>query len=433
MRKQRYVALVMILLMVLGAGSLFAGAQREAADDRAEIRFTWWGDTARHEKYNAIADLFEEQNPDVTIVREFGGWGDYWDRLATQTAGGNAPDVQGQHLRQVSDYARRGALLPLDEYVEQGIIDLSNFPDPIREAGRLEGQTLMVAQGYTVIGTFYNRAIFDELGVEYPDFRWTWDQYRETLTALREANDSPDFFPAGDNSGGESRLIVYLTQRGKAMFTEDGQIGFDVDDITAWFEMFADFREARLIPDGATSQEFSGVPLEQSMFVRGMTAITDAPFNQLTLFQGAVPEGEELGLAMFPRIAGGNVGEELGASFLAVASTSRHPEVAARFINFFVNDEEAVSIFRLEQGALGSTASNEVIAPLLSPVERRLLDGIQRAAENDDIGEHALPPAGAAEVYQALSDSAQAVQFGQLTPRAAAERFVSRARSILAD
>lgn len=433
MRSQRLIGVLMAALLLFSAGSLFATGQQEAADDgSAEIRFTWWGDTARHEKYNSIADIFEEENPDVTIVREFGGWADYWDKLATQTAGGNAPDVQGQHLRQVSDYARRGALLPLDDYVESGVIDLSDFPAAIRDAGQLEGEQLLVAQGYTVIGMFYNQRMFDELGVDYPEFRWTWDEFRSTLEEIRAADDADNFWPSPDMSGDEARLIVYLTQRGKALFTEDGGTNVDVDDMTAWFELWDGLRRDGLVPDGATSQEFDGLPLEQSLFIRGMTAVTHAPFNQLTLYQGAIGQEEELGLALFPRAEGGSVGEELGASFLAIASTSDYPDVAARFIDFFVNDEAAVSIFKLEQGALGSTVSNEVIEPLLSPIEQKLLGGIQDAASVEgDIGSHALPPAGAGEVYGALGDAAQAVQFGQLSPRAAAEQFVSRVNSIL--
>ena len=60
--------------------------------------------------------LYSTQNPGVTIDGETLGWDDYWPRLATQTAGRNAPDVIQMDYRYIFEYARRGALLPLDEY-----------------------------------------------------------------------------------------------------------------------------------------------------------------------------------------------------------------------------------------------------------------------------------------------------------------------------
>jgi pectin-derived oligosaccharide transport system substrate-binding protein len=432
MRGHRLFGVFMAALLVLSTGALFASSEPEvAAEGDAEIRFTWWGDTARHEKYNAIADLFENKNPGVTMIREFGGWSDYWDKLATQTAGGNAPDVQGMHLRYVANYAERGALRSLDEYVASGVIDLSNFPEGVKGAGQFNGQQLMVAQGYTVEGWAYNQAIFDRLGVPYPDFDWSWDDLRDTLEALRAADGSSDFFPGPDASAEDSMFNVFVKQRGKLMFTADGELGLDVADAAAWFEMWEGLRNDGLVPDGATTQEYDGVPLEQSLFVTGVTAVGPIPFNQLTLFQGAVPAGETLGLSRIPTMAGGKDGEELGASFLVIAATSDHPDVAAQFINHFVNDPAAVSIFKLEQGALGSTESNAVIAPLLNPIEQRLLAAIERAG--DHIVPQPLPPAASNEVFTALTDAAQAVQFGQLSAQQAAEQFISRSRDILSN
>ena len=70
--------------------------------DVVEIRFTWWGDTTRNEMYNQICDRFEEANPDIKVIRESGSWNDYWDKLATQVAGGNAPDVISMHVQYIS-------------------------------------------------------------------------------------------------------------------------------------------------------------------------------------------------------------------------------------------------------------------------------------------------------------------------------------------
>ena len=63
--------------------------------DHIEIRFAWWGNAARSELYNQILDIYEAENPHVTIIREAADWGDYWQKLATQAASSSLPDVFG--------------------------------------------------------------------------------------------------------------------------------------------------------------------------------------------------------------------------------------------------------------------------------------------------------------------------------------------------
>ena len=80
----------------------------------------WWGSKERAERTDKVNQLYSQKNPGVTIDGETLGWTDYWPRLATQTAGRNAPDVIQMDYRYIFEYARRGALLPLDNYVRQG-------------------------------------------------------------------------------------------------------------------------------------------------------------------------------------------------------------------------------------------------------------------------------------------------------------------------
>src|SRR5690606_34651327 len=63
----------------------------DKVQEPVELRIAWWGGDARHQMYNAILDNFEKEYPHITVLREFTDWGPYWEKLATQTAGGNAP------------------------------------------------------------------------------------------------------------------------------------------------------------------------------------------------------------------------------------------------------------------------------------------------------------------------------------------------------
>lgn len=392
------------------------------------IRFTWWGDTKRHEKYNAIADLFEKANPNIKVVREFGGWEDYWNKLATQTAGGNAPDVVGMHATQVANYAQRGALLDLTQYVDSHIINLDDFPPAVVEVGKLNNQMLMVAQGVTMTGIFYNSGTLEKLGVQPPDFSWTWDQFETKLKEIRQASKDKKFWPSADLSADATSLMVFARQRGKNLFNEDGSLGVDKQDMLDWFGKWDKLRQQNLIPDAAMNAQYSNVPLEQSMFVTGKVAFTAVPYNQIPNYQNLIKDGEVRALRR-PTDPNGKDGEFIEGAYLSVSKTSKHPKEAALFINFFVNNEEAVKIFKTEQGALGSTKGNEIIKPLLNPAQQRAVTAIQDTLKI--AGKLPLPPAGQDQVNQLLSDEAEALSFGKISVDKAADEFVSKAQGIL--
>ena len=86
--------------------------------------------------YNEICDRFEAENPNIKVMREPMSWSDYWTKMSTQVAGGNAPDMFGMHPQYAADYALRGALLEIQPYVDNGTIDLSKFSDAIIDSGK---------------------------------------------------------------------------------------------------------------------------------------------------------------------------------------------------------------------------------------------------------------------------------------------------------
>ena len=79
------------------AGRHVAGAyEPPAADVEATLRISNWGDPNDQAVYSAVADRFKEAYPNVEINDEFTPittWSEYVNKLLTQVAGGNAPDV----------------------------------------------------------------------------------------------------------------------------------------------------------------------------------------------------------------------------------------------------------------------------------------------------------------------------------------------------
>lgn len=408
-------------------------ADKPAADsgEKVTISFAWWGDAARNEKYNSIADMYEKSHPNVKIERQFGTFNDYWDKLNTQTAGGNAPDVIGMHATYVADYARRGALLDLDTYLKDGTIDVTNFPQSVQDVGKVNDKTVMVAQGVTMTGWEYNSAAFDKLGVAYPDYNWSWDDFTAKVSELQKAinaSDDKNRWASSDNSLEITGLQVFARQRGKDLFNADGKLGINKDDMVAWFTIWDKLRKEKAVPDAATTQQYLNVTLDQGLFVKGKILLTQFPFNQIPLYQKYIKEGEVRALRR-PTDPNGKEGEFVEGAYLSVTAKSKHPKESADFINFFVNNEEVQKIFKLEQGALGSSKGNELIKPLLQPAEQRTIEAIETSLKT--AGQLPLPPAGQGEVRNLLIDTAQSIGFGKASIDEAAQTFIDKANTIL--
>ncbi len=136
--------------LIAGGASLAALATlggRAALAQDSRVRLMWWGSANRNERTAKVIELFTAANPGVGVEGESAGWDDYWTRLATQTAGGNAPDVMQMDYRYIFEYARRGVLAPLDEAVAAGDLDLSGFSEEAIAGGKVDGKIYGVSLG----------------------------------------------------------------------------------------------------------------------------------------------------------------------------------------------------------------------------------------------------------------------------------------------
>ena len=101
---------------LLGTTALAAAAGISPAFAQEALRLIFWGSQARADRTYGVTDLYTKAGGPA-IEGEFLAWNDYWPKLATQTAGGNAPDIIQMDYRYIVEYAKRNAIAPLDEFV----------------------------------------------------------------------------------------------------------------------------------------------------------------------------------------------------------------------------------------------------------------------------------------------------------------------------
>jgi len=406
-----------------------------ATDEQVEIRFTWWGDTLRHDIYNEIADLFEAENPDVVIIREPASWGDYWTRLSTQTAGGNAPTVFGMHPQFISDYALREVLMDLQPFVAAGTIEADYLSTSALDGARVNDQLAGIPKGITFQTFGVNRTLLERFDLEAPGRTedWTWDDFVQLAEAFTGATTGEDLFFTVDHSVDWVYFRWVARQAGGDIFNESAtDLGFTEDVMIEWFEMWNHLRDIGAVPDPATTVEQGQLPWQERRFPSGLTVIQGFPANQLLMQQTHAGDDNFIDMVRVP-MAGNETrrAENLELPMLSVSSnaTPAEADAAARFINFFVNRPESLEIFLMEQGVPVNTQMVEHISDRLEPAAIRTVEIVEAMLPYTSAGVY--PPLGASEIDALFRSVAEGVLWGQLAPEQAAADFFSGAAEIL--
>jgi len=152
--------------------------------------------TAPEQYYNI--DAFSEQHPLVDCEFEDIGDEGFHAVVLTSVAAGDPPELAWASGTRLWRFAQAGAIMDITplmeasphpelEYIDKNAIAQYNSPDyfPKGQVRMAPGQ-----YGWPVYNTawvmIYNRRIFDDAGVDYPEKGWTWDDWRAALKALHK-------------------------------------------------------------------------------------------------------------------------------------------------------------------------------------------------------------------------------------------------------
>ena len=403
-----------------------SGSQGGGEGGAAELALAWWGNPTRNKNTEDMIAAYTQANPNVKISGQPGEFNSYWDKLATQTAGGQAPDIIQMSLNYIADYGTRGALLDLKD------VDVSKFAEGTVESGKINDKLVGVNAGINSAVIFANPTVFEKAKMELPDDKtWTWDQLSEVAAEVASKAGVP-FGIASLMGLSHDGFNLFLRQNGKELFTPDG-LGFEAADAQAWYDLMVKFQKAKAMGTPEQISEESAKPLDQSAIAVGDAAMQYYNSNQLEAVSAAAGGDYLMGMLRFPSLTGKATDRKdwYRASMLWSASAkTKNPEAAIAWINWFANDPAAAGIDKAERGIPPNTEILSEVTPKLSEAQQvvaKFITDIKPEVANTPIA----PLPGGGPLPEVLFRNGIDVLFGRASSADAARKFVDEVKSNL--
>ena len=302
----------------------------------------------------------------------------YAERLITLFASGDSPDFFMNYVGDLGDRARRGFMLPITEFFYR---DGYGDNDDLMESAimRFQGEIYGVLPIITPQVMYYNKDMFDAVGLDYPTDDWTWQDLMDAADLLTE-RDGDRIVRFGFQCDEYNR--VWLSH-----FWSNGGEAFDCEELPT---------EPRFnCPIGADSAQFL-MDLVQSLGaapppgVQGVLGYRDNFQNgnvgiildgSWMIASFARTEGLNFGVALVPMGSEGRGGWMAPSTFV-VSSQTANPEESWQFIRHYFSYESSLfySAFGDAQGAMGVPAWKSAYDdPRWDPDEAMIMTGRQAA------------------------------------------------------
>lgn len=432
-----------VLAILLGTAMIcsMAGCGQTSSEEKKEttkteassgkMTFAWWGNQVRNERTSKVLEMYSEKNPGVTFDGQFSEWSDYWNKLATASAGHTLPDIVQMDLQYYDQYVKNGLLLDLTPYIEDGTLKVSDVDDSILESAKIDGKTYAVCNGVNAPALLYNKTLLDEAGIEVKD-GMTLDEFVELSKKIKEETG------LRTNIGYNHETVPEYWLRAKEqVFFEPGKLGAkSAEDIETIFAL-----EEQAIKEGwhvepSVFTEITVGSAEQDPMVYGssedsMSWCMFAYSNQLAAVQQAAPEGMEIGITTWPSDNLEKSNYLKPSQFFAVTSDCKNPDEAVKVLDYMTNSVECNEVLLGERGVPISKSVSEAIAPKLDETNQKIVAYVNDVVTPVCSTINPAAPKGANEVYDLLKSLEEQVLYGQISAKDASAQLFEEGNAFM--
>ncbi len=351
--------------------------------EQTTLRWAFWGspeEVATHEK---VAQSFMQQNPSNKIETYHQPWSDYFTKLQTLWASGDAsaiPDVM--FMFPVPRYAADGVLENLDPYIQQSNYNVEDYWPALLESVKYDNHIYGLPRDMSAEVLYYNKDLFDQAGVAYPTDQWTWNDLQNAAQKIAQSDGSRVSRYALGMEGGKYQLWVGqnggsilddMRNPSKCTLTDPKAM----DAITFFADMMNNnqaLRDANLTQAGGDAAVFQSQ--QAAMIIQNASRVP--VFNEV---------GMNYDVAPVPTPQGGQRAASAGGAAWTMSASSQNKDAAWTFIQWLQSTDGGQRAYT-ETGeilpALQSTARGDAFLKTSTPPVNR--QAFLTEGENAKIG-----------------------------------------------
>lgn len=283
---KKVVAMLMLALLVvnLTAVDVMAGEQ-------TNLTFQIW-DVGQRPGMQAMADAYTAKNPNVKIEVQVTSWGEYWTKLEASGVSNQMPDIFWMHTNEIFKYADNGILADLTD-----VVDASKFSEvSLSNAKGSDGVLYGVPKDKDVVVLSYNKELFDQAGLAYPDETWTWDTLVEGSQTIFDKTGKFGYMAYADDQLGYWNFVY---QNGGYILNEDKtKAGFTVPATVEAMKFYIGLQNYDWCPD----QNYFAEQSPGASFLSGQGAMYfEGVWNLLPMLKDNPELNGKMKIAVLPK------------------------------------------------------------------------------------------------------------------------------------
>ena len=357
---KKVVALLTVLLLTLALLAGCGGNETPAVEDTQEpqepadspaepenppadaepvtLKWAIW-DLDQTAYYQAIIDGYKEVAPHVTVETVDLGSSDYMNMLQTQLAGGADFDVVT--IKDIPGYANLVAtdqLEPLNDFIAAEGIDTGLYGGTTEQV-TVEGNLYQLPFRSDFWVVFYNKDIFDEMGVDYPANDMTMAEYDELARKLVHGDGNDKVYGAHYHTW-RSAVQLFGILDGQHTVVDGGSYAW----MKPCYEMILKQQDDGIVMDYATAVSTSSH--YRDLFYNSKIAMMNMGTWQIGSQIMAVKNGEtevaNWGIVKYPHPEGIEAGTTLGTiTGLSVSKNAPNKDEGLMFVKWVTGTDGA--------------------------------------------------------------------------------------------
>lgn len=402
-------------------------AKEAKTEEPVTLRFSWWGNDARHEKTLKVIEMYQEKHPNITIEPEYRGKSER-EKVATELGSGTCADIVQLNPPWMGDFVANG-----DFFVDlsQYDFDVDGFDKTlIQDYCTYNGTLITLPSGLNARTYLMNQTKLDELGIPCDmNAKWTWEDVITVGKTVHEKNPEMYFLNADKVDLVEFVLRPYIIQKTGTFLIDDSfNPGFTKDDLKEALEYIARLYSENVVLPASEGNTFLNAVWTNPDWINGNLT---SELSWTSLMEGAVADSQDTYVTTTLPVREDAKDTSIvvkPSQLYAVVKTSEHPAEAADFLNFLLTDEEAGKVLGDCRGVPPYKAVQDMCMKE-GILNEQVIIATQYAQENAGLYENTASTN--AEITAVLQDAVETVSYDASKIDAAADQAMTLIEDIL--